>query len=219
MGRGHRLSQHPRALGILGGTFDPIHDAHLAIAQAALESLDLERVLFVPAGLPPHKRDRVVTPPSHRVAMTELAVSGNPAFRVSRIEVERTGPSYAVDTVEEIADRSATEGRPAPVFIVSVETLQELITWREPQRLLSLCRLAVAPRCGHRRPGPEWLAEHFPGLEPLAEFLYGPELGHSASDIRARVASGRSIRYLVPAAVDSYISRHHLYPSDLWNKN
>src|SRR5262245_56084017 len=125
MGRGHRLSQQlSRALGILGGTFDPIHDAHLAIAQAALETLDLERVLFVPAGLPPHKRDRVVTPPSHRVAMTELAVGGNPAFRVSRIEVERTGPSYAVDTVAEIAERSATEGRPPPGCIGSGETLQ-----------------------------------------------------------------------------------------------
>jgi nicotinate-nucleotide adenylyltransferase len=214
------LSQaEPRALGILGGTFDPIHDAHLAIAQSALESLELEEVLFVPAGLPPHKRDRVVTQPSHRVAMTELAVSGNPSFRVSRIEVDRTGPSYAVDTVREIADRSSTEGRPSPVFIVSVETLRGLITWREPQRLLSLCRLAVAPRCGHRRPGPEWLTEQFPGLEQQVLFLDGPELGHSASDIRARVASGRSIRYLVPAAVDAYIAQHHLYPSDLWSKN
>jgi nicotinate-nucleotide adenylyltransferase len=209
----------PRALGILGGTFDPIHDAHLAIAQATLEALDLEAVLFVPAGLPPHKRDRVVTPPRHRVAMTELAVSSNPAFRVSRIEVERTGPSYAVDTVHEIADRSAAEGRPSPVFIVSVETLRGLITWREPQRLVSLCRLAVAPRCGHRRPGNEWLAEHFPGLEQQVMFLDGPELGHSGSDIRARVASGRSISYLVPTPVDAYIARNHLYPSDLWSKN
>jgi nicotinate-nucleotide adenylyltransferase len=209
----------PRALGILGGTFDPIHDAHLAIAQAALEALDLETVLFVPAGMPPHKRDRVVTPPRHRVAMTELGVSGNLAFRVSRIELERAGPSYAVDTVEAIAHTSAADGRPAPVFIGSVETLRGLITWREPQRLLSLCRLAVAPRCGHRRPGHEWLAEHFPGLESRVVFLDGPELGHSASDIRARVASGRSIRYLVPPAVDAYITRNRLYPPDLWNKN
>jgi nicotinate-nucleotide adenylyltransferase len=209
----------PKALGILGGTFDPIHNAHLAIAQSALEALDLELVLFVPAGLPPHKRDRLVTAPRHRIAMTELAVSGNPAFRVSRIEIDRTGPSYAVDTVEEVAARSTAEGRPPPVFIVSVETLRGLITWRDPTRLVSLCRLAVVPRCGHRRPGDEWLAEHFPGLERRIAFLDGPELGHSASDIRARLASGRSIRYLVPPAVQAYIGRNRLYPPELWNKN
>jgi len=213
------LSRQPRALGILGGTFDPIHDAHLAIAQTALEALDLEVVLFVPAGLPPHKRDRLVTSPRHRVAMVELAIAGNPSFRLSRLEIDRAGPSYAVDTVQEIADRSAAEGRPATVFIVSVETLRGLITWRDPRRLLSLCRLAVVPRCGHRQPGAAWLTEQFPGQEDRVLFLPGLELGHSASDIRERAAHGRSIRYLVPHNVAAYIHHNKLYPSELWARN
>jgi nicotinate-nucleotide adenylyltransferase len=105
------------------------------------------------------------------------------------------------------------------VFIMSVEALRGLIAWREPGRLLRLCRIAVASRPGHRRPGAVWLAEHFPGQEDRFVFLDGPEMGHSASDIRSRVAAGRSIRYLVPPAVEAYIVRNQLYRPELWAKN
>jgi nicotinate-nucleotide adenylyltransferase len=208
-----------RAWGVLGGTFDPVHFAHLAIAEQTRQALGLEKVLFVPAGIPPHKRDQLVTPPSHRVAMLELAIAGNPRFRLSRLEVDRPGPSYAVDTIELLAAESRSEGRAEPVMIVSAEALRGLNAWRDPERVLDLCRMAVVPRRGYPTPGAPWLAEHFPGREARFTFLEGPDLGHSASDIRHRVSQGRSVRYLVPEAVESYIAEHVLYPPELWSKN
>jgi nicotinate-nucleotide adenylyltransferase len=205
--------------GILGGTFDPIHDGHLAIAESAREELDLAGVLFVPAGLPPHKPDRIVSAPRHRAAMVELAIADNPAFRLSRIELDRSGPSYSVDTVRLLREGDQESSPERFVFIVSVEALASLHTWREPRRLLELSVLAVVPRLGARSPGRAWIAEHFPGLEHRVVFLEGPELGHSASDIRRRASQGRSIRYLVPPAVAAYINEHSLYPPDLWQKN
>lgn len=205
--------------GILGGTFDPIHYAHLAIAENAREELGLAGVLFIPAGSPPHKPDRIVSAPSHRAAMVELAIADNPAFRLSRVELDRSGPSYSVDTLSQLleSDREASAER--YVFIISVEALASLHTWREPRRLLELTAVAVVPRLGTRSPGRAWIAEHFPGQEDRVLFLDGPELGHSASDIRRRASEGRSIRYLVPPGVEAYIKEHSLYPPDLWQKN
>jgi nicotinate-nucleotide adenylyltransferase len=199
------------ALGILGGTFDPIHLGHLAIAEQARDVLALDRVLFVPAARPPHKLDRRISPAADREAMVALAIADNPAFELSRLELERPGPSYAVDTVAEVAARSHAEGRGDPVFILSVEALAAFPTWRSPGRILESCRLAVAPRPGAAAPSPEWLAEHFPGQVDRFIFLPGPCLPHAATDIRDLVANGRSIRYLVPAAVERYIVEHALY--------
>jgi nicotinate-nucleotide adenylyltransferase len=199
------------ALGILGGTFDPIHLGHLAIAEQARDVLGLARVLFVPAARPPHKLDRRISPAADREAMVALAIADNPAFELSRLELERPGPSYAVDTVAQVADRSRAEGRCEPVFILSVEALAAFPTWRLPGRILELCRLAVAPRPGAPAPSPEWLAEHFPGQVERVIFLPGPCLPHAATDIRRLVAEGRSIRYLVPPAVERHIVEHRLY--------
>jgi nicotinate-nucleotide adenylyltransferase len=214
-------AQTSGAWGVLGGTFDPIHYAHLAIAEAAADVLELSGVLFMPAGMPPHKPERIVTPPSHRLAMVELAIEGNERFRLSRLEVDRPGSSYAVETLERLVAEPVDEAaaRHGYVFILSVEALAGLHRWREPQRLLELCRVAAVPRLGHRAPGREWLAEHFPGQEDRVLFLDGPDLGHSASGIRRLVAEGRSIRYLVPDAVEAYIREHDLYPPELWQKN
>jgi nicotinate-nucleotide adenylyltransferase len=205
--------------GILGGTFDPIHYGHLAIAVSAREELGLAGVLFVPAGQPPHKPDRIVSAPSHRAAMVELAIADDPAFKLSRIELDRSGPSYSVDTVRLLLEADAEASPERYVFIISVEALASLHTWRQPRRLLELSVLAVVPRLGARSPGRAWIAEHFPGQEDRVLFLDGPELGHSASDIRRRASQGRSIRYLVPPAVEAYIKEHSLYPPDLWQKN
>lgn len=202
------------AWGVLGGTFDPIHLGHLAIAEQVRESLDLAGVLFVPAGMPWHKPDRLITPATHRIAMVELAIDGNPCFRLSHAEVDRPGPSYAVDTLGSLMSTYSEL-----VFILSVEALWRFPMWREPSRILELCRLAVVPRHGHRAPGRPWLAEHFPGQEERVLFLDGPDLGQSASDVRERASSGRSIRYLVPDRVADYIRSHHLYTSPLWIKN
>lgn len=215
MGRGLGVSVAlPMAIrrwGILGGTFDPIHYAHLAVAQQAVEDLGLEGVLFVPSGVPPHKGDQIVTHVVDRVTMVELAIAGNPRFHLSRVEVERPGPSYAVDTIEQLTAAGGALVGTEVYFILSVEALRGLPAWRDPERLLAHCRMAVAPRLGFNGPDGPWLAEHFPGLEERFTFLAGPDLGHSASDIRTRVRAGRSIRYLVPDPVAAYIVRNHLY--------
>ncbi len=135
------------SLGILGGTFDPIHHGHLVIAEEAREALGLERVLVVPAATPPHKPGRPVTAAEHRLAMAELATAGNPAFAVSRVELDRGGRSFTVDTLETLrAERGP--GVEDPWFILSSEALAELPSWRRPDRILELCRLAVVPRAG-----------------------------------------------------------------------
>ena len=214
---GARVSAEPApvvagSLGIFGGTFDPIHFAHLAVAQEAAEALGLERVLFVPAGQPPHKPDRVITPGTHRLAMVELAIVGNDRFAIDRIELERDGPSYTVDTLEALhASRPAAWVMPELTLILSAEAFLGLATWREPRRVLELARLAVAPRDGYPGAGPGFMAEHFPDLADRVRFLDGPRMRLSASELRARAAAGRSLRYLVPDAVAAYIDDHALY--------
>jgi nicotinate-nucleotide adenylyltransferase len=207
-----------RRLGVFGGTFDPIHYGHLAIAEEAREALGLERVLFVPAGAPPHKQDRPTSPALHRAAMVEVAIADNPAFALSRIELERPGPSYTVDTVRELRERLTAEGEEAELwFVLSVEALRELPTWHEPRRLVGLCRFAVAPRLGVARPPRRWLVEALGTAEPFV-FLDGPHVGISASEIRARVQAGRSIRYLVPPPVAAYVAAHGLYAGPEWRR-
>lgn len=198
------------SLGIFGGTFDPIHIAHLAVAESARDSLGLERVVFIPAGVPPHKRGRQVTDAEHRLAMVELAIADNPAFETSRIELDRPGPSYTVDTLEALS--AATPDRVGDLtLILSAEAFLELPTWHEPRRVLELARLAVAPRDGYPEASVAFLTDHFPGMESRATFLDGPRMRVSASDLRARAAAGRSVRYLVPDAVAAHISDHGCY--------
>ncbi len=204
----------PGSIGLLGGTFDPIHIGHLAIAEEVREVLGLERVLFVPAGEPPHKVGRAITGGDHRAAMVELAIAGDPWFELSRIELDRPGPSYAVDTLDALHAAARAAGRvPDFTFILSEEAAAELPAWREPRRLLGLCRFAVVPRGGRGTLPPGWATDTFPGLEDRFVFLGGPGLAVSASEIRERGALGRSIRFLVPEAVIAYIDDHHLHAS------
>jgi nicotinate-nucleotide adenylyltransferase len=202
----------PGSLGVFGGTFDPIHVAHLAVAEEAVEALGLERVLFVPAGEPPHKPGREITPAEDRLAMVELAIADNPRFAVDRLELDRPGPSYTVDTLDALrATRAAAGLAEGLTLILSAEAFLDLMTWREPRRVLELARVVVAPRDGYPDAGPEFLAEHLPDLADRATFLDGPRLRLSASELRARAAAGRSLRYLVPDAVSAYIGDHGLY--------
>lgn len=201
-------------LGIMGGTFDPIHLGHLAVAETAREALDLERVLFLPAGVPPHKPGAVVAPAEDRVAMVRLAIAGNPTFELSRIDVDRPGPSYTADSVRLIAEAERAAGRePDLVLIMSAETLAGLPDWHEPARLLAACRIAVAPREGHPAPDPAWIAARFPGQADRMIILDGPRVRISSTGIRERIAAGLSIRRLVPDAVERHIADHGLYQS------
>lgn len=200
------------SVGVFGGTFDPIHFAHLAVAQEAAEVLGLERVLFVPAGQPPHKLDREITPGADRLAMVELAIAGNERFTVDRRELERPGPSYTVDTLVSLqAARAAADDVPDPTLILSAEAFLGLTTWREPRRVLELAHVAVAPRDGYPAAGPAFMQGHFPDLAGRVVFLDGPRMRLSASELRQRAADGRSLRYLLPDAVAAYIDDHALY--------
>ena len=197
----------PGSVGILGGTFDPIHHGHLLIAEEAREALGLERVVFVPAANPPHKPGRPITDARHRLAMTQLAVEGNPAFVVSDTEIVRGGASYTVDTLAAFAADGTTE----PWLILSVEALAGFPTWHQPERILDLARLAVVPRAGYETLDLAWVRHHLPGREGRFRFLSGPLLPISGSVVRHRAAAGRSVRYLVPDAVARYIASHQLY--------
>jgi len=202
----------PGSLGILGGTFDPIHHGHLASAEEAREALGLERVLFVPNATPPFKLDGAAASADDRLAMTRLAIAGNTAFEVSTIELERGGVSYTADTVDALAaDERAVGREPDLTLILSAETLRDLPGWHEPRRLLAACRIAVVPREGYPAPDPDWLRTQLPGVEQRVAWLDGPRLEISSTAIRERVAAGRSIRYLVPPDVERYIADHQLY--------
>jgi nicotinate-nucleotide adenylyltransferase len=207
-----------RRVGILGGTFDPIHFGHLIIADQVRESLALDRVLFIPAALPPHKLEEHVAPAVDRAAMVELAIAGNPGFSMCSIELERSGPSYTVDTLAELADEAARQRVDREFhFILSAEALASFKSWHEPARLLELARLAVVARPGAPMPDGSRLGAMLPGgaaSMSRVECIKTMLIANSASDVRERVATGRSIRYLVPPAVEAYIRDHRLYRSD-----
>jgi nicotinate-nucleotide adenylyltransferase len=207
-------------LGIMGGTFDPIHIGHLAIAEAAREALGLAQVVFVPAGEPPHKPDSVDASVEDRVEMVRLAIADNPAFALSRVDVDRAGPSYTADSVRLIGDEERAAGRePDLVLVMSSETLAGLRSWHDPARLVAAAGIAVVPREGHPAPDPAWIEASFPGQAGRFTIVDGPRLGISSTAIRAAVAAGRSIRYLVPEAVGAYIADHGLYRSAPQSRN
>jgi nicotinate-nucleotide adenylyltransferase len=194
--------------GILGGTFDPIHYAHLAIADQARDQLGLRGVVFVPARVSPLKlTSGPLADATDRLRMVELAVADDASFAVSDMELRRAGPSYTVDTAEALVP----ELGPDPWFILSADALRDLPAWHRPQRLLELVRLAVMPRFGSIQPDASWVDVHFPGQADRIRFLDGPDLAHSASAVRRLAGAGRSIRYLVPPAVERYIREHALY--------
>ena len=195
-------------LGILGGTFDPVHNGHLVAAAEAWYQLELGRVLLVPAGTPPHKPNMPISPAYHRLRMLELAVAGRSEFEISHVDLERPGPCYTVDTLELL--RAERGPNPRFYFIVGSDSLAELATWYRPQRLIDLSELAVV-----LRPGTEvdlsQLEERLPGLSARIHWVHMPLLEISSSDLRRRVRSGRTISYLVPRDVERYIHEQKLY--------
>jgi nicotinate-nucleotide adenylyltransferase len=195
-------------IGVLGGTFDPIHLAHLAAAEEVRVRIALERVLFVPAGLPPHKLHVNVTPTEHRLKMVELAIADNPHFTLSRVDIDRFGPSYTVDTIELLHDEYGPDAE--LYFIMGSDSLAELLTWHKPERLIRLCRIVALTRPGHRVDLKE-LNRLLPGAIARVQLLDMPLLEISGTDLQRRVRAGLSIKYLVPPAVETYIHRHGLY--------
>jgi nicotinate-nucleotide adenylyltransferase len=195
-------------LGILGGTFDPIHHGHLVAAEETRHQLELDEVLFVPAGRPPHKPTRPISPAHHRLRMIELAIADRPQFALSRVDVERPGLCYTVETLELLR----AEWGPGPTFyfVVGTDSLADIPTWYQPQRLIELCELAVAARTGVEVDLVR-LEEQLPGVRDRLHWVPMPMLEISSSDLRARVRAGRPISYLVPPMVEAYILEHGLY--------
>lgn len=196
-------------IGVLGGTFDPIHLGHLIVAEGAREQLGLERVLFVPAGEQWLKAGQYVSPIVDRVAMVRLGISDNPAFELSTVDVDREGPSYTVDTLAIIRDQVGPDAR--LFFIVGLDSIADLPRWHQPERLLTLCTLAAFPRPGVDADRLAAAEKALPDLRQRLVTLRGPEIGISATDLRNRVAAGGTIRYQVPQAVEEYIRQRGLY--------
>ena len=196
-------------IGVLGGTFDPVHTGHVLVAEEAKARLNLADVLFVPAGLPWLRGDSPVAAAEHRVHMVRLAIDDKPYFKLSTIEIERSGHSYTVDTVAELKGQLGAEDE--LFFILGWDSLSELPEWREPFRLIKLCRLVAVPRVGCSAPDLDSLENAIPGLADRVILLDGPRVDISASEIRGRVSRGLPIDHLVPEPVERYIREQGLY--------
>lgn len=194
-------------IGIFGGTFNPPHIGHLICAQEAWTELSLDRVLLVPASRPPHKEVEDEPGPEHRLELCRRAVGGDPRLEVCPLEMERPGLSYTVDTLEELHSRAPDNEL---FLIVGGDVAAGLPGWREPERVLSLARIAVAKRRGTSRGAVDEALSRLPGGE-RPEFFRMPRIGISSTLVRERARAGHPIRYLVPDAVAEYIEEHRLY--------
>ncbi len=192
-------------IGLYGGTFDPIHLGHLILAEQCREQLRLDAVWFIPAGEPPHKPPGGRTPGRQRFEMLELAISGHAAFRALDVEIARSGTSFTVETLAVLHQQ-----HPATEFwwLMGADALRDFPTWREPERILTLCRLAAVNRGGIESPETTAARQRF---HDRIDDVVMPAITFSASDVRHRVASGQSVRYLVPRAVEVYIEQHGLF--------
>ena len=196
-------------IGVLGGTFDPIHLGHLVVAEEVTAHLNLAGVLFMPAGQPWLKAGTNISAAEHRVQMVRLAISGKPGLRLSTMEVERAGPSYAADTIRALKGRLGDGDE--LFFILGWDNLIDLPRWHQPAQLISMCRLVAVPRVGSPLPDLGSLETKIPGLLERVVMLDKPEIDISASVIRERVSQGLSIEHLVPKPVEKYIKEHGLY--------
>ncbi len=202
-------TDRPRRIGILGGTFDPPHVGHLWLATLSADAIGLDRVLFMPAAQPPHKQGEVVTSAADRLLMTRLAIAGDDAFELTLIEMERSGPSYTIDSVVELRTLYGDE---ADLFLVmAADSLAQIDSWRQPDELLERIEWVVGPRPGVALPDQSALEDRFGASAGRIHLLDGPSLDVSSTQVRERVAAGHAIRYLVPRGVEELIVDRGLY--------
>jgi nicotinate-nucleotide adenylyltransferase len=198
-------------LGLFGGSFDPVHYGHLLLAECCREQCKLDEVWFLPAAMPPHKQARELTPAAQRIEMLELAIGGQASFKVCCAEIERGGVSYTVDTLSALAREDAAREL---FFLLGADSLDDLPNWREPDRICQLATLVVVGRPGAPRLNFEVLAPLVSAarLEEIRRHhVEMPPMGLSSREIRGRVASGSSIRFRTPRAVEKYVETHQLY--------
>ncbi len=196
-------------VGVLGGTFDPVHLGHLIIAQEARDKLALDKVMFIPAGQPWLKEDTDISPAPKRLEMLELALQSNETLCVDTQELDRPGSSYTVDTISQMRERLGP--RTDIYFIIGMDALEELNRWKNPEQLAQLCYFAAMKRLGHTRLDLKELEKAVPGISERVCFMDNPQVDISSSDIRRRVREALPISYLVPKEVEAYISENGLY--------
>jgi len=204
--------ENRQRIGVLGGTFDPVHNGHLHIADALRTALDLDGVLWVPAGRPPHKSDQIVSSDHDRLAMLDLALAGSATDEISTIDIDRSGPSYTADTLKILAEHFPNAQL---FFLMGEDSLRDLPTWHHPERILRVAELAVAGRPGVET-DLESLEFQVPGVRKRVHVVPTEEIAISSSEIRRRVKEHQSIRGLVPASVEAYIQEHGLYARHEW---
>lgn len=202
-------NKNPKRIGLMGGTFNPIHIGHLVTAEEAFFQFDLDEIIFIPSGKPPHKTDSDIAPAEDRYLMTVIATASNAHFTVSRIEIDRTGPSYTVDTLREMKKIYGEDTQ--LYFITGADAIIEILTWKDPEIIAGLCEFIAATRPGYSLRRFEEL--HLVGNKrlPKVHFMEVPALAISSTDIRQRIKEGRPIRYLVPEGVDEYLYKRGLY--------
>ncbi len=193
--------ERPLRIGLFGGTFDPIHLGHLVLAEQCREQLALDEVWFIPAGTPPHKPADGRTPGPNRLDMVQLAIAGHAPFHVTDLELQRSGPSFTVETLAEVR-RLRPQAR--LWWLLGADMLHDFSNWREPERIVTMARLGAVNRGGVVTGFPDQWAAH-------VDAVTIPALAIAASDLRERIAQKRSIRYLVPRAVEEYLREHGLY--------
>jgi nicotinate-nucleotide adenylyltransferase len=195
-------------IGLFGGTFDPPHLGHLILASEAQNQLELTRLLWILTPEPPHKQEQVITPTEHRLAMVQLAIQDNPNFELSRVEIDRPGPHYTLDTIHIIAEQNPDA---EIVPIIGGDSLRDLPKWHEPKEILYACHWVGVMRRPNDETNLQVLERQLPGISSKVHYVDAPLLEIASRDIRSRVAHGESVRYYVPQAVNEYIEEHHLY--------
>lgn len=193
----------------MGGTFDPVHYGHLVVAEEARAQFKLAEVVFIPSGTPPHKKNYRVTPAEYRYRMMFLATAGNPFFSVSRIEIDRPGLSYAVDTMRELKKLYDADAK--FYFITGLDAILEILTWKDSEKLPRLCHFIAATRPGYDAKDIKKKLNAYTDILSRVKTLEVPALAISSSDIRHRICEHRPIKYLLPEAVENYIHKNRLY--------
>lgn len=201
--------EHPESIAIMGGTFDPIHYGHLVTAEAVRHKYNISQVIFMPTGQPPHKKDQEISHSEHRYLMSVLATATNPYFNVSRMEIDRKGTTYTIDTIKSLRELYGDETE--LYFITGADALHYIFTWKDTEELLKLCTFVAVTRPGYNK---EKLIEAIEiiknNYESKIHFLEVPALSISSTDIRKRVKEGRPIKYLLPESVENYIYKFKL---------
>jgi nicotinate-nucleotide adenylyltransferase len=197
-------------IGLFGGTFDPPHLGHLILASEAQSQLELDRLLWILTPEPPHKQGQRITPIEHRLTMVNLAIEDNPAFELSRVELDRPGPHYTVDTIKIVSEQNPGADI---VPIIGGDSLHDLPKWHEPQKILYACHWIGVMRRPNDKSNLDELERELPGIRSKIHYVDAPLLEIASHEIRSRIAMGKSVRYYLPPAVNNYIEQHHLYHS------